>query len=141
MIRDDLIGEFSARLERLQAATPGSVTELADLRCQVEMNPAASLAAEFASALALADRLCWDSLLAGDIDAFARQAPVSADLRLFGVCAQLMEDHLIAVAQEPDISAPSQLRPGLRAVGQQGRPAFGTKLRPRLVLSFPATTE
>jgi hypothetical protein len=28
----------------------------------------------------------------GDIDAFARQAPISADLRLFGVCAQLIDD-------------------------------------------------
>jgi hypothetical protein len=44
------------------------------------------------SALALADRLCRDSLSAGDIGAFARQAPVRADLRLFGVCARLIDD-------------------------------------------------
>jgi hypothetical protein len=92
MIRDDLIGELSAWLERLQAATPTSVRELADLRCRVETDPVTRLADEFASALALADRLCWDSLSAGDIDAFARQAPVSADLRLFGVCARLIDD-------------------------------------------------
>jgi hypothetical protein len=58
MIRDDLIGELSARLERLQAATPTSVRELAR----------------------------------GDIDAFARQAPVCADLRMFGACARLIDD-------------------------------------------------
>jgi hypothetical protein len=99
MIRDDLIGELSARLERLQAVTPASVGELADLRCRVETNPVSRLPAEFASALALADRLCWDSLLAGDIEAFDRQAPVIADLRLFGVCAQLMDDRLLSDAR------------------------------------------
>ena len=92
MIRDDLIGELSARLERLQAATPAPVGELADLRCRVETSPVTRLAAEVACALSLADRLCWDSLSLGDIDAFARQAPVCADLRLFGVCAQLIDD-------------------------------------------------
>ena len=92
MIRDDLIGELSARLERLQAATPAPVNELADLRCRVETSPVTLLAAEVAFALDLADRLCWDSLSAGDISAFARQAPVCADLRLFGVCAQLIDD-------------------------------------------------
>jgi hypothetical protein len=92
MIRDYLIGELSARLERLEAVTPAPVSELADLRCQVETSPVALLPAEVACALALANRLCWDSLAAGDIDAFARQAPVSADLRLFGVCARLIDD-------------------------------------------------
>jgi len=92
MIRDDLIGELSARLDRLQAATPAPVSELADLRCRVETSPVTWLAAEVASALALADRLCWDSLSAGDIGAFARQAPVCADLRLFGVCAHLIDE-------------------------------------------------
>jgi hypothetical protein len=61
-----LIGELSARLERLQSATPAPVSELADLRCRVETSPATWLAAEVASALALADRLCWDSLSVGD---------------------------------------------------------------------------
>jgi len=92
VIRDDLIGELSARLERLQAATPAPVSELADLRCRVETSPVTRLDAEIASALALADRLCWDSLSADDIAAFARQAPVCADLRLFGVCARLIDD-------------------------------------------------
>ncbi len=92
MIQDYLIGELSARLERLQAATPAPVSELTDLRCRVESSPVTWLAAEVASALALADRLCWDSLSAGDIDAFARQAPVSADLHLFGVCTRLIDD-------------------------------------------------
>ena len=92
MIRDDLIGELSARLERLQAATPAPVSELADLRCRVETSPASGLPAEVAAALDLGDRLCWDSLSAGDIDTFGRQVPVCADLRLFGVCAHLVND-------------------------------------------------
>jgi hypothetical protein len=92
MIRDDLIGELSVRLERLQAVTPVPVSELADLRCRVETGPVTWLATELASALALADRLCWDSLSAGDIGAFARQASVCADLRLFGFCARLTDD-------------------------------------------------
>jgi hypothetical protein len=75
VIRDDLIGELSSRLERLQAATPAPVSELADLRCRVETSPATWLAAGVASALALADRLCWDSLSAGDIGAFAARPP------------------------------------------------------------------
>ncbi len=62
------------------------------MRCRVETGPAAWLPAEIASALALADRLCWDSLSAGDIGAFARQAPVCADLHLFGICARLIDD-------------------------------------------------
>ena len=92
VIRDDLIGELSARLERLQAATPAPVSELADLRGRVETSSAGGLATEVAAALALADRLCWNSLSAGDIDAFGRQAPVCADLRLFGVSARLLDD-------------------------------------------------
>jgi hypothetical protein len=45
-----------------------------------------------AQALAVADRLRWDSLPAGDIASFGRQAAISADLRLFGVCARLLEE-------------------------------------------------
>jgi hypothetical protein len=41
-------------------------------------------------ALRLADCLCWESLSTGDIAAFHRCAEISADLRLFGVCARLL---------------------------------------------------
>ncbi len=43
-------------------------------------------------AVAMAEVVCWQSLAAGDVAAVNRQARVSADLRLFGVCARLMPD-------------------------------------------------
>lgn len=88
MTQDYLIGELSARLERLQAASVGAAADLARLRRRVETQPAA----ETAQALALADRLCWESLSGGDTAAFYRQAAVSADLRVFGICARLLEE-------------------------------------------------
>jgi hypothetical protein len=91
--RQYLIGELSVQLERLQAAVgQAAAGDVAGLRQQVETRPVTDLAAETISALALADRLCWDSLCRGDTAAFARQAAISADLRLFGVCARLLDD-------------------------------------------------
>ena len=52
----------------------------------------AELDAELACALALADRICWDSVSRGDIEAFARQASICENLRLLGVCAGLIDD-------------------------------------------------
>jgi len=43
-------------------------------------------------ALALTDRLCWDSLNGGDVGTFDRQAAAAAALREFGVCACLLRD-------------------------------------------------
>lgn len=88
-----LIGELVIRLEQLQAtAPPGAARDVADLRCQVETRPVSWLPAELARALALADDACWDSLESGDAVAFARQSAAAADLRLFGVCARLLDD-------------------------------------------------
>jgi hypothetical protein len=92
MTQDYLIGELSAWLERLQAVSAGPAADLARLRRQVETRPAAQLAAEATQALALADQLCWESLSGGDTAAFDRQAAVSADLRVFAICARLLED-------------------------------------------------
>ena len=92
MICEYLAGELSVLLEKLQSATDAPAGDLARLRHQVEDGPAAELDAELARALAVADHLCWDSLARGDIDAFARQAPVCADLHLFGACAGLIDD-------------------------------------------------
>lgn len=97
MTQDYLVGELSARLERLQSASVGTAGTLTRLRLmrlrrRVETRPAAELRAETARALALADRLCWDSLFRGDMATFDRQAAISADLRLFGICAQLLEE-------------------------------------------------
>jgi hypothetical protein len=59
---------------------------------RVETRPVTGLPATVIIALALADHLCWDSLSSGDMVAFARQAEISEDLRLFGVCAGLLND-------------------------------------------------
>ena len=91
MTQDYLIGELSVRLEQLQAATAwGASREVARLRYQVETSALEALPSAALRALALADDLCWRSLSSGDTAAFARQAEVSADLRLFGICSRLL---------------------------------------------------
>ena len=93
MTQQYLIGELSVLLGQLQAAAKRTAArDVADLRHQVETRPVTWLAAETTRALVLADRLCWDSLSAGDTVSFARQAAISADLRLFSVCARLISD-------------------------------------------------
>jgi hypothetical protein len=92
MIWEYLAGELSVWLEQLQDATDAHDSRVAHLRHLVEDGPEAGLAIELASALALADRICWDSVSRGDIDAFARQAAICENLRLFGVCAGLIDD-------------------------------------------------
>jgi hypothetical protein len=93
MTQQYLIGELSVRLEQLQAvAADGAAREVARLRHQVETGPATGLAPAADHALTLADGLCWESLSRGDVAAFTRQARISADLRLFGVCARLLAD-------------------------------------------------
>lgn len=87
-----LIGELSARLEQLQFAAGTRGCDVTQLRQQVETSPVSRLAAETIRAMALADQLCWDSLSQGDAHAFERQAAISADLRLFGVCARLLDE-------------------------------------------------
>jgi hypothetical protein len=91
--RQYLIGELSVRLEQLQAvATSGTAKDVVCLRHEVEGGPPNALAPAAARAIALADSLCWESLAAGDTSTFCRQAAVSADLHLFGVCARLLDD-------------------------------------------------
>jgi len=92
MIWEYLAGELSIRLEQLQAATDEPDDSLTHLRHLVEDGPETELDSELACALALADRICWDSVSRGDIDAFARQAPICENLRLLGVCAGLIDD-------------------------------------------------
>jgi hypothetical protein len=93
MTQDYLIGELSVRLGELEAgAADDAAKELAALRQQVEAGPPQGLSAAARQALTLADRLCWDSLRGGDVAAFSRQAEISADLRLFGICSRLLAD-------------------------------------------------
>jgi hypothetical protein len=56
----------------------------------VEFGPLTGLGWATVRALAVADSLCWESLTRGDTAAFARQAAISAELRLFAVCAGLL---------------------------------------------------
>jgi hypothetical protein len=92
MTQEYLIGEVSVRLEQLQAATAKSQVDVARLRREVETKPVTSLAATVTRVLALADGMCWDSISRGDVDEFDQQARISADLRLFGLCARLFPD-------------------------------------------------
>ncbi len=88
-----LIAELSARLEQLQAAAVRYDSgELTQLRQAIETGPATGLAVATARAISLANSFCWQSLACGDVPAFARQAEIAADLRLFGVCAHLLGD-------------------------------------------------
>lgn len=93
MTRQYLIGELSVRLEQLQSvAAEGEVRDVACLRHEVETGGTSALGPAAARAIALADALCWRSLARGDIAAFSSQAGISAELRLFGVCARLLAD-------------------------------------------------
>jgi hypothetical protein len=92
MTREYLIGELSVLLERLQRAALVRAEDVGHLREQVESRPASWLPVETDRALALADEVCWDSLSRGDVGAFDGQAAISADLRLFGICARLLDD-------------------------------------------------
>lgn len=88
-----LAGELSVLLERVQAVT---TTEAAgrdawSLRQAVETGPIQTLGWMTTRALALTERLCWDSLHRGDTAAFTRQAAAAAALREFGVCAGLLD--------------------------------------------------
>jgi hypothetical protein len=91
MTKQYLIGELSVRLEQLESvAAGGEMRDLARLRYEVENGGTASLGPAAARAIELADVLCWRSLARGDMAAFSGQAGISAELRLFGMCARLL---------------------------------------------------
>lgn len=93
MTQDYLIGELSVHLGQLQAnATQDTAAEVAALRRQIEAGAPQGLSTAALQALALGDRLCWQSLCRGDMAAFSRQAETLAELRLFGVCSRLLAD-------------------------------------------------
>lgn len=92
MTRQYVAGELSVRLESLQAAGDSCAAALATLRADAESSPPSDLAAVLARALALADKMCWKSLTAGDLAMFRRQAEIAADLRSFGTYARLISD-------------------------------------------------
>jgi hypothetical protein len=65
---------------------------VARLRHQVEAGPLTGLPTATATAIGVANRLCWDSLFSGDTTAFVGQALVAVRLRQFAVCGLLLAD-------------------------------------------------
>ncbi len=94
MTRQYLAGELSVLLARLQAVanTDAARRDAWSLRRAAETQPIPALGLVIVRALALGDDLCWDSLNRGDTAAFTRRAAVCAELREFGVCADLLDE-------------------------------------------------
>jgi hypothetical protein len=94
MTQQYLAGELSVLLGRVQqaATTEAAGRDAWALRQAAETGPIRALGWVTVRALALTERLCWDSLARGDAAAFARQAAAGAALREFGECAGLLED-------------------------------------------------
>jgi len=80
--------------ERVQAAATSEAAgrDAWSVRQAAETVPVQALGWVTVRALALTERLCWDSLNRGDTAAFTRQAAAGAALREFGVCAGLLRD-------------------------------------------------
>jgi hypothetical protein len=81
-------------LSHLQAVTTTEAAgrDASSLRHAAETEPVQRLCWVTVRAMALAERLCWDSLSHGDAAAFTRQAAVCAELRDFGVFASMLND-------------------------------------------------
>ena len=94
MTQQYLAGELSVLLTRLEAVATdqAAVREIAQLRRGAEIGPVTALPSMVGRALALTDRLCWDSLERGDPAAFTCQAAICAELRDFGICARLLQE-------------------------------------------------
>ncbi len=94
MTQQYLTGELSVLLGRVQDVTTSETAgrEAWLLRQAAETVPVQALGGVTVRALALTERLCWDSLSRGDTAAFSRQAAAGAALREFGACAGLLRD-------------------------------------------------
>jgi hypothetical protein len=94
MTQQYLAGELSVLLGRVQAITTTDAArrEAWSLRVAAETGPIQRLGWVTVRALALTERLCWDSLNQGDATAFTCQAAAATALREFGVCSGLLKD-------------------------------------------------
>lgn len=94
MTQQYLAGELSVLLSHLQAVTTAEAAgrDAFSLRHAAETEPVQRLCWMTVRAMALAERLGWDSLSHGDAAAFTRQAAVCAELRDLGVFASLLND-------------------------------------------------
>lgn len=92
MTRQYISGEFSVLLGQLGAVAGDEVTarSAAELRRQAETLPLSAMPAVTVRAIALADEMCWYSLLHGNAVAFDHQAADSALLYEFGLCSGLL---------------------------------------------------
>src|SRR5260370_22108990 len=77
---------------RAAATTEAAGRDAKALRQAAETVPVHALGWVTVRALALTERLCWDSLNRGDTAAFTRQAAAGAALREVRVCASLLRD-------------------------------------------------
>jgi hypothetical protein len=94
MTQEYLAGELSQLLGELQAlaANRKSARDLACLRREAETWPLPALRSVTARALALTDGLCWESLEGADATTFTRQAALSVEMHVLGVCGGLLDD-------------------------------------------------
>lgn len=94
MTQQYLAGELSLLLAQLRsvATDEGSAQDVFALRREAETLPPTWLSSVTTRAIALADRICWESIARGDAVAFSHQAEAAARLHEFGVCAQLLDD-------------------------------------------------
>jgi hypothetical protein len=91
MTQQYLVGEMSMLLARLQTLAGDEIAGgVGLLRREAEESGPYALATVELRALDLTDRLCWSSLIRGDVYAFERQAAVGAQLREFGVGSGLL---------------------------------------------------
>ena len=102
MTHQYVVGELSVLLAQLRAAATNEVSarDVTLLRREAETLPPSALISVAARAVALADQMCWNSIVLGDSAAFDRQAVACAMLYEFGVCAGLLEDAPISRPEE-----------------------------------------
>ena len=91
MTQQYIVGELSVLVAGLCPDRCPALAEcVRDLRHRVERTSPTALAPLVREAVDLADRACWTSLEAGDMDWFSQQAAGAAVLREFAICAGLL---------------------------------------------------
>ncbi len=92
MTEQYLAGELSLLLSVLEADSGDArvASHIQRLRREAETQPVDALGSVAVRALGLADEACWFALDHGDVDALARHAAGSSQIREFGVCAGLL---------------------------------------------------
>lgn len=94
MTQQYIIGELSLWLVQLQTAAidEDAASRCARLRLETEAAPFEELPHLALRALDLVRALCQDSLARGDLRALTKQATLAAELREFGVAANLLRE-------------------------------------------------